>query len=129
MLDYAAIVFAMAPAGADGQSGSLFAQFVPLILIFGIFWFLVIRPQQKKAKAHRELVENLKKGDEAYTDGGIHGVIQKVTDDYVTLEIAPKVAIKMIRSRIAEVVKTGKVEKADDSDKKETKSKKKGKGE
>ena len=110
MLDFAPVVFAMASAGGDGQTGSLFAQFVPLILIFGIFWFLVIRPQQKKAKAHQELVKNLKKGDEIFTDSGIRGTIQKVADDYVTVEISPKVPIKLIRSRVAEVVKEGKPE-------------------
>lgn len=91
-----------------GDGGSMFAQFVPLIMIFVIFWFLVIRPQQKKAKAHRELVKVLKKGDEVSTDGGILGTIQKVADDYVTLEIAPKVPIRIARSRIATVVKSGK---------------------
>ncbi len=86
----------------------MIVQFAPLIMIFLIFWFLVIRPQQKKAKSHRLLVQNLKKGDHVYTDGGIHGTIQKVAEDFVTLEIAPKVPIKIMRARIADVLTGGK---------------------
>lgn len=97
-------VFAMA-SGGGGDAGSMFAQFVPLILIFAIFWFLVIRPQQKKARTHREMVSALKKGDEVVTDSGIIGTIQRVAPDQVTVEIAPKVAVKMARGRVAEVVK------------------------
>ncbi len=99
------VVFALGGFGFGGEGGSMIAQFAPLILIFLIFWFLVIRPQQKKAKAHRALVQNLKKGDRVNTDAGIQGTIQKVSDDYVTVEIAPKVPIKIQRNRIAEVLK------------------------
>jgi len=123
MLDFAATVFAMAPAGQGGDPSAMFGQFVPLILIFGVFWFLVIRPQQKKAKQHREMVAELKKGDEVYTDSGIRGTIQKVAEDYVTLEIAPKVPIKLMRGRVSEVIKEGKGEasekKSKDKDKDE----------
>ncbi len=106
MFSFATTVFAMGGFGEGGGSG--FASFVPLILIFVIFWFLVIRPQQKKAKAHRQLVSDLKKGDEVLTDGGVFGTIQKVADDVVTLEIAPKMPIRIVRSRIAEVTNRGK---------------------
>ena len=77
-------------------------QFFPFILIFLIFWFLIIRPQQKKSKAHRELVGSLQKGDEVKTDGGIHGTISRMAEDVVTLEIANKVAIRIDRSRIVD---------------------------
>ena len=107
MYPFATTVLAMSPGGGGG-GGNVFAQFLPLILIFAIFWFLVIRPQQKKAKAHRQLVAELKKGDEVFTDGGIFGTVQKVADDLVTLEIAPKVSIRIVRSRIAEVTNKGK---------------------
>ncbi len=106
MISVATAVFAMSFGGGEG-GGNIFAQFAPLILIFAIFWFLVIRPQQKKAKAHRQLVKDLKKGDEVTTDGGILGTIQKVSDDFVTLEIAPKVPIRIARSRISDIVKGG----------------------
>ena len=109
MFPFASEVFALGGfGGGGGGTGSLIAQFFPLILIFIIFWFLLIRPQQKKAKAHRQLVANLKKGDDVLTDGGIRGTIQKVADDQITLEIAPKVPIRIQRSRISEVIKVSK---------------------
>ncbi len=115
MFPFIETAYAMSPqGGADGAS--MLGSFLPLILVFVIFWFLVIRPQQKRAKEHRNLVANLKKGDEVYTDSGIHGTIQKVGDDSVTLEIAPKVAIRLVRSRIAEVLKEGKGPKAEPAD-------------
>lgn len=106
MFPFIETAHAMAPGGgAGGDGAAVFAQFIPLILIFAIFWFLVIRPQQRRAKAHRQLVAALKKGDEVYTDSGIRGTIQKVGDDVVTLEIAPKVSIRLVRSRVAELVR------------------------
>jgi len=77
------------------------AQFAPLILIFVVFYFLLIRPQQKKAKEHQNYLANLKKGDRVITGGGIHGVIASLTDTVVTLEIAENVRIKVSRSAIA----------------------------
>ena len=74
----------------------------PFVLIFLIFWFLIIRPQQKKAKAHRELMGALKTGDEVKTDGGIHGTITRMAEDFVTLEISHKVPIRIDRGRIVE---------------------------
>jgi len=84
---------------AGGQQGG-FTAFIPLILMFVIFYFLLIRPQQKKAKAHREMISAVKKGDKVITSGGIHGTIVKVDDATVTLEIAEKVNIKVIRANI-----------------------------
>ncbi|MDH5750985.1 MAG: preprotein translocase subunit YajC [Deltaproteobacteria bacterium] len=96
-----------APGGAPGGASAL-GQFIPLILIFVIFYFLLIRPQQKKAREHRALVSALRKGDEVYTDSGIRGTILKVGDDVVTLEIAPKVSIKMQRVRVSELIREAK---------------------
>lgn len=87
---------AAAPAGMAGL-----AQFVPLILIFIVFYFLLIRPQQKKAKEHQNYLSNLKKGDKVITGGGIYGQIAGITDNVVTLEIADNVRIKVSRSSIA----------------------------
>jgi len=78
-----------------------FTQFVPLILIFVVFYFLLIRPQQKKAKEHRNYLANLKKGDRVITGGGIHGVVTGLTDAVVTLEIAENVRIKILRAAIS----------------------------
>lgn len=109
MFSFIDTAYAMAPGGGgESGGGAALAQFFPLILIFAIFWFLVIRPQQKRTKAHRALVSELKKGDEVYTDSGIHGTILKVSDDTVTLEIAPKVSIKLLRARIADMSKQAK---------------------
>ena len=100
--------FAMSPQSGGEGPASMLSGFIPLVLVFAIFWFLVIRPQQKRAKEHRNIVENLKKGDEVTTDGGIYGTIVKVADASVTLEIAPKVSIRIQRARIADLVKEGK---------------------
>ena len=76
-------------------------QFVPLILIFVVFYFLLIRPQQKKAKELQNYLASLKKGDKVITGGGIHGQITGITDSVVTLEIAENVRIKVNRGAIA----------------------------
>ena len=91
-------------SGAGGQGGGLGA-FVPFILMFAIFYFLLIRPQQKKAKQHKEMISSLKKGDRVVSSGGLHGVVTGLTDDVVTMEIAPKVRVKVSRGSIAGVAK------------------------
>jgi len=88
-------------AGGAGGGGSSFQAFIPLILMFAIFYFLLIRPQQKKAKQHKTLLAALKKGDRVVSSGGLHGVVTGLTDDVVTMEIAPKVRVKVSRSAIA----------------------------
>ena len=81
------------------MSGSGFSQFVPLILIFVIFYFFLIRPQQKKVKEHKSMVENLKRGDKVITSGGITGTIDRVIDnDKVEVEIAENVKVEIIKS-------------------------------
>ncbi len=97
------IAHAMPGGNADQAGGgrNIIAQFVPLILIFAIFWFLMIRPQQKRAKEHRALLEALKVGDNVITDSGIHGKIVKLGEQTVTLEIASRVSIVLSRPRIA----------------------------
>ena len=76
-------------------------QFLPIILMFVVLYFLMIRPQQKKAKEHQNYLANLKKGDKVITGGGIHGQIASLTDTVVTLEIAENVRIKVNRGAIA----------------------------
>jgi preprotein translocase subunit YajC len=83
------------------MSGSGFAQFIPLILIFVIFYFFLIRPQQKKIKDHKAMVASLKRGDEVITSGGIVGRIEKVhDDDKIDLSISENVTVKVVRSTI-----------------------------
>jgi len=83
------------------MSGSGFAQFVPLILIFVIFYFFLIRPQQKKVKEHKLMVSSLKRGDEVITSGGIVGKIERVLgDDTVDVTIADNVTVQVVQSTI-----------------------------
>lgn len=91
--------------GGGGQEGSQFLSFLPIILIFVIFYFLLIRPQQKRAKEHRMLLQNLKVGDNILTSGGIYGRITGIKDDKITVEISDKVRVKVNRGHIAGVVK------------------------
>jgi len=87
-----------AAAGAGGAQGLM--SFLPLVLIFVVFYFLLIRPQQKKAKEHQEFIANLKKGDEVLTSGGLQGKITGLTDRVATLEIAENVRVKIARPYI-----------------------------
>jgi len=83
------------------MSGSGFAQFIPLILIFVIFYFFLIRPQQKKVKEHKLMVSALKRGDEVVTSGGIVGKIERVLgDDKVDILISENVTVQVIQSTI-----------------------------
>ena len=83
------------------MSGSGIGQFIPLILIFVIFYFFLIRPQQKKIKDHKLMVSQLKRGDEIVTSGGIIGKIEKVSDDdKIELSIAENVSVTIIRSTV-----------------------------
>lgn len=89
--------------GGGGQGGGLTA-FLPLILMFAIFYFLLIRPQQKKQKQLKAMLSAIKKGDRVVSAGGLHGVVTGVADDVVTMEIAPKVRVKVSRGSIAGVL-------------------------
>ena len=83
------------------MSGSGFTQFIPLILIFVIFYFFLIRPQQKKVKEHKLMVGTLKRGDEVVTSGGIIGKIERVLgDDKVDIQISENVTIQVVQSTI-----------------------------
>ena len=95
------LAYAMGGGGAAGGQSGGFGAFVPLILMFAIFYFLLIRPQQKKAKQHKELLGALKKGDRVVSSGGLHGTVTGLTDDVVTMEIAPKVRVKVSRGSIS----------------------------
>ena len=90
---------------ATAQSGLM--GFLPLILIFVVFYFMLIRPQMKRAKEHRKLVAALSKGDEVVTNGGLLGKITDVGDSFVTLELADNVEIKMQRQAVTSVMPKG----------------------
>ena len=83
------------------MSSSGFAQFIPLILIFVIFYFFLIRPQQKKVKEHKEMVKNLKRGDEVITSGGIIGKVDRVfEDDRLEINISEGVKVQVIKNTV-----------------------------
>ena len=94
------------------MSGSGFAQFIPLILIFVIFYFFLIRPQQKKLKEHKAMVASLKRGDEVITSGGMIGRIDKVyDDDKIDLVISDNVTVKIIRSTVQNLLSNSNTKK------------------
>jgi len=100
------LAFAMGtpPGGAAGGGQSAITSLVPLVIMFGIFYFLLIRPQQKKAKEHKALLEALKKGDQVITAGGMHGKISTVDENVVTIEIANNVNVKFNKAHVAAIV-------------------------
>jgi len=95
------IAYAMGTGGGGGEGASGFTGFIPLILMFVIFYFLLIRPQQKKTKEHRQMVASLKKGDRIVTSGGIHGRITGMDEVTLTVEIADKVRVKVARGNVS----------------------------
>lgn len=100
------IAYAMAQGGgAEGGSGG-FASFVPLILMFVIFYFLLIRPQQKKAKEHQRMIGELRKGDRIITNGGMYGRITGLDENTLAVEIADKVRVKVARANVAALAST-----------------------
>ncbi|MFC2969147.1 preprotein translocase subunit YajC [Acidimangrovimonas pyrenivorans] len=101
---FATPAFAQAASGGAGGAAA-FTSFVPLILIFGIMYFIMIRPQQKKMKEHKSMVEALRRGDQIVTQGGLIGKVTKVKDDNeVEVELAEGVKVRVVRSTIAQVV-------------------------
>lgn len=95
---------AWAQAGADAPSPIV--NLLPLLLIFVVFYFLLIRPQQTRAKEHSQMLGNLRRNDDVVTSGGLYGKVVALSESVVTLEIAPKVQVKVDRQQIATLVKT-----------------------
>jgi len=113
-------------AQSDGWTGgSGLVQFLPFVLIFVIFYFLLIRPQQKQRKQHQQMLEHLKTGDKVVTASGIYASVVKLGDERVTLEIAPKVNVQIERMQIArlsdESVRKAEKEQEKQDEKKEEK--------
>lgn len=93
-----------APGGEGGQGG-MGSMLVPLLLMFAVFYFLLIRPQQKRQKEHQRMVSELKKGDKVITSGGIHGVISAVKDQTITVKVADNVKLEISRGNVSGVDK------------------------
>ena len=88
------------------MNGQGISQFIPLILIFVIFYFFLIRPQQKRVKDHKEMVNNLKRGDEVITSGGIIGIVDRVLeDDRIEVSLGDNIKVQIIRSTITSILK------------------------
>lgn len=98
---------AMAQAGSGGQQASPIPSFVLLILMVVVFYFLAIRPQSKRAKEHKKLIDSLTKGDEAVTSGGILGKVTKVDDNFITMEIANGVRINVQKHAVVNLMPKG----------------------
>lgn len=86
---------------AAGQGAGGFGGLIPIVLMFVIFYFLLIRPQQKRTKEHRQMIENLKRGDRIVTSGGLFGTITGLDETSMTLEIADRVRVKVARANVA----------------------------
>jgi preprotein translocase subunit YajC len=96
---------AYAQGAAPQQTPSLLSTLLPMILMFAVFYFLLLRPQAKRAKAHADTLAQLKRGDEVITSGGIYGRVEGLTDEFITLEIADGVRVKVVRRQIASKLK------------------------
>jgi preprotein translocase subunit YajC len=102
-----------ATGAATAQSSQFnFMSFLPMLIIFVLFWFLLIRPQQKKAKEHSKMVSELQKGDEVLTSGGILGKIANVTEQFIQLEVASNVVITVQKSTVTTKLEKGTLAKA-----------------
>ena len=98
------MAFFILGAATGGAGGSaFFVQLFPLLLIFVVFYLFLIRPQQKRAKAHEAKIAGVQKNDDVVTAGGLMGKVTKVADDHVEVEIAPNVRVKVVKSTIANV--------------------------
>jgi len=113
------------PNQAQGGPQGILVSLLPIILMIGIFYFLLIRPQQRKQKEHRQMLDSVRKGDRIVTTGGLLGVVTGVRDDRVTVKIADNVRVHVLKSAISQITKRGDEEddSIDSSDDEEVKEK------
>lgn len=107
-------VLSSAAASSSGGEPPMWLQFMPLVAMAGIFWFLIIRPQMRQQKEHREKVGGLKKGDMVVTAGGLVGKVVRVDDNYCDIELAPGMKVKAVRSTIGDIIPPGGTAPAND---------------
>ncbi|MHB8224266.1 preprotein translocase subunit YajC [Acidithiobacillus sp.] len=110
-MNFSPIANAYAGTAAGGGPDSIFMQIIPLLIIFGIFYFLLIRPQMKKAKEQRQLISAISKGDEVVTQGGLAGRIMQAGEDYLQLEVAEGVIVKVQRASVTLLLPKGTLKK------------------
>ena len=101
---------AWAQAGGGGGASPLASFLLPIVLIFGVFYFLLIRPQQQRDKQLKTMLANLKKNDKVVTSGGLHGRVTDLGEDVITLEVAPNVRVRVSRAHITTVLTAPKAE-------------------
>jgi preprotein translocase subunit YajC len=99
-------------AGGAGAAPNPLVSFLPLIILFGVFYFMLIRPQMKRAKEQRNMIAALNKGDEVLTNGGLLGRIDEIAEQFVTLEVAPNVTVKLQKQAISAVLPKGTLKSA-----------------
>jgi len=96
------IAYAMGPSPQGGGQGlGALGSLIPLVIIFVIFYFLLIKPQQKRVKEHKKMLDSLKKGDKIITSGGIYGVVESVGNNTITVKVAENVKVRLGKSYIA----------------------------
>ena len=100
MLDFLA-------AAASADAAPAWIQWLPIVGMIAIFWFLIIRPQMRQQKAHREKIAGIKKGDQVVTAGGLVGKVVKVDDNYAEVEIAQGVRVKAVKATIGDIIQPG----------------------
>jgi preprotein translocase subunit YajC len=105
------IDLAYAQAGGSASGPHPLFQFLPLVLVFVVFYFLLIRPQQKKAKERQDMIDHLKRNDEVLTSGGVYGRVVELHEKIITLEIAPKINVRVDRQHVEAVLSGGKANK------------------
>ncbi|WP_374531211.1 preprotein translocase subunit YajC [Novosphingobium sp.] len=98
------LLFTLAQAAAAGDAPPAWMQFLPLVAMVGVFWFLILRPQMKRQKELQNKIGGIKKGDQVLTGGGFLAKVLKVDEHYVDLELGPNVKVKALKSTIADVV-------------------------
>lgn len=96
--------------GAEGESGSPIIAALPFVLIFGLFYFLILRPQQKQSRQKENMMKNIKRGDKVMTAGGIHGKVVNAEEDLLTVEIAKGVNVQIARANISALINQDKAE-------------------
>lgn len=101
-------------AGGQASGAGILVQMAPLVLIFVVFYFLLIRPQQKKMKEHKAKIEAVKKGDQVITGGGLVGKVARVDEIYADIELAPGLKVKAVKSTLTEVIDPTAVKPAND---------------
>ncbi len=101
LITLALISGCVAPEGAEGEGGSITPLIIFLVLIFGMFYLLIIRPQRRKQKEHQELMAELRRGDKVITAGGIYGVVESVSDDSVVIKVEDGTMIRVARASVA----------------------------